>query len=341
MEGDPEAATALATFAVGQPSVTVMGRVVMPTKGEATFYRYNLPAINGPLAQGNLQTIYPRLKVLEQIQLPAETLSSVLDSVPLEGNCLLILDVPGQEAALLDSLQPQQLKRFKTLLIRGCRDPLQESAQSFDATISKLGDLSFTITKENREIDPAWPVALFNHNQILSDLRTELEKRARLLVSKASEAYQQAERIAVLEQQLAASYGQIATLQGEVGGLGARMAAEGAQREDLQRQIVERDAQLALVSATVADLESTLAGQKTLVEVLSKGRTQQDALYQELSLKRDSLQNETESLNQRLADLEALLEGKELKAQLVDAEFQKVESQVALIKEIFLREKND
>ena len=82
-----------------------------------------------------------------------------------------------------------------------------------------------------------------------------------------------------------------------------------------------------------------MASKETLLDVLSKGRVQQDHMYEELTEERGGLLKHIENLENQQKKLEQQIQESDGKAQLVDAEFQKVEGQMEIIKDIFLQER--
>ena len=440
VEGDPDAAELLAQSLAGKSSCQVLSALVTPNGARTRFYRYNLPVLNGTLPLGGLRALYPRLKVMEELELSSKSLSTVLETIPLSGagKRLLILDIPGQETAILESVSPEQLHAFDWILVRGCKTALQEAAQPLEATIARLGERGSESIATDEESDPQWPFVLLHFDRRLADLYQECETRTQLLVAQATENRRQAERIVALEAQLKAGQeeldlarqqneqpaGRVAELEAQLNSsqaelesarkqLGesadresaanaeleyrARLLAEGATENDHQaRRIAElgsrlklnqdelesarrqlreanqriqdieaakteaaktlplpevsdpnaaamadpdnRWTQLGSASERASSLEAELASQKMLVEVLGKGRSQQDKLYQQLAQERDGLRRDVETLNRRILEMEELLSSKENRGRLIDAEFQKVEGQIDLIKEIFLRE---
>jgi uncharacterized coiled-coil protein SlyX len=327
VEGDPDAVEQLTRSLAQETSCQVLSALITPDGAKRPFYRYSLPFVNGPLPMGDLRTLYPRLKVVEELELPSKTLSTLLETIPIagEGKRLLIIDIPGQETAILGSSNPEQLRAFEWILVRGCRKALQGGAQSMEASITRLEGSLFERVVTDVESNPAWPVGLLHFDRRMAVRHNDLENRARLLLEKAIKIDQQAKRIAGLESQLKSG-------QGELDGARQRLG-------ELTRQLEERTAQLGSANERLPSLEADLASQKTLVEVLSKGRSQQDKLYKEQSQELDGLRARIEELNARILEMEGLVADKETRGKFIDNEFQKVEGQLDLIKEIFLREK--
>jgi chromosome segregation ATPase len=339
VEGDPEATETLSTACEKDPSVQVIQKIITPTEGDVIFYRYNLSSVNGILPAGTLTSLYPRLRVIEEETLSSASLGSLLEELEIDEQKrnLLILDLPGLEASLIESLTNEQLRKFEFLVIRGCRESLQEGARSLKETLAHLKKSHYTVHGQDDEEDPHWPIVLLKFDGAHAELEEELENRARLLVEKATQIHQQGERIGELERLVGEVSAQRDGLHGEVAEL-------TRQRDELQGELVEVRAvleqsnqQLGTLQNRISDLESEVSSKETLLDVLSKGRVQQDRMYEELSGERDGLQKQIETLEARLRDLEVQMQERDGKSLLVDAEFQKVEGQMEIIKEIFLK----
>ena len=451
IEGDPDVAEKLSSQHEEVSNVLVISSLVTPSKVTGTFYRYNLPSLNGPLPPGDLQRIYTRLQEIDQISLGGDPLGEVLPTIPAEGDksSLLILDVPGQETRILKSMREGELARFEWILLHGVAESLQPGSDVISSSIAILENLGYREIDRDEE-DPQWPLVLLHRDQtatilrdkireqeqliieltqerhLLSDslnalksstssilnerdatiaeleekletqkrdedarvqtleerltslgedlsakterlsqmesliqqqtvrlseietyllenqeqsaevtrqrdelqsshvgLNEELENRARLLVEKETQIHQQGERIGELERVLGEVSAQRDALQGEVGGLRGQLEQVTSQQASLQTQI--------------SDLDSEVASKETLLDVLSKGRVQQDKMYKELSEERDGLEMQIGSQQARIVELEQQIQSRESKSHLVDLEFQKVEGQMDIIKEIFLR----
>jgi hypothetical protein len=310
VEGEPEAADALSAAYDGNPSVQVIQKIITPKGGDVRFYRYNLSSVNGLLPSGSLNSIYPRLKVIGEETIPSLPLASLIEGLEIDARKknLLILDLPGQEASLIESLTKDHLRKFEFLIVRGCRASLQEGAKSLQETQALCEKSNYKIIQQDHEDDPNWPIILLRYDDTIAKIEGELENRARLLVNKATQIHQQGERIAELERVV-----------GEV-----------------QYQLEQSIAQQTTLQERINDLKYQVSSKETLLDVMSKGRIQQDRIYEELSEERDKLQKQIETLKARVNELEQMIQERDGKSLLIDAEFKKVEGQMEIIKDIFL-----
>jgi hypothetical protein len=470
VEADPQAAARLhSSFSRSTPETRIVEKLLLPHSGPASLFKFNLPALNGIQPAGALHTLYPNLRLLEELPLNGESFSAFLESLPLESDAprLLVLDVPGQEGALLESLAYPLTERFEWILLRGSSPPLQEGSNPLSSAVSLLQGRFFEPVAADSDTDPAWPLQLLRlnrhhaalrhaldartrliesqsaqittqslhiaqleqdlsehaataaqladtraeletrtrlllekateiglqsqrlsqlepqlvqhqshcdslqselqsshnlsaahaqnlaaaaekleHSQAhlqavaaqITELETELETRARLLVEKASVLHLQSERLSQLEPQLAHLQSHCDSLQGELQAARDLAAAHAQNLAATSEQLQHSQAQLQAVETQRTDLNGALASQKTLVQALSKGRSEQDRLHAELVSERDALRESLAAAQLRLSDSEAQLAAKEARTALVDAEFQKVEGQMDLIRGLVFRD---
>src|SRR5262249_43679531 len=98
----------------------LLGCAIAPTAGPMTWYRYNVRALNGLQPAVGLEEIFPRLRLLATATVETTSLVELLLSLEPDpaANNLLVLDVPGQEKALLKSLPVHVLAAFRWIAIR-------------------------------------------------------------------------------------------------------------------------------------------------------------------------------------------------------------------------------
>lgn len=136
VEGDADSARALSETLTALPGAELIEQAVSPAGGDLLWQRYNLRALNGPLPAQGLATYYPRLRSLPSVELPSQPVAALLDRLlpPTDaapqadgttsanappGNRLLVLDLPGQELALLEALGVERLHRFDQVVVHG------------------------------------------------------------------------------------------------------------------------------------------------------------------------------------------------------------------------------
>lgn len=390
VEADPAAVARLqSTFARSAPQTRVLEKLILPNSGPATLFKFNFPAINGIRPGGELNALYPNLRLLEELPLQGESFSAFLAALSLESDSprLLILDVQGQELALLESLSPELTERFEWILLRGGASERQEGANVLAASAAFLEGRFFESVATENHTDPAWPIHLLRHNrrhaglqreldcrgrllneqsaeiarqslriaqieQELSEsaamesqltqahaaLEAELETRARLLLEKSAEIFRQSERIAQLEPQLTQLHAETNLLRHELQAAGEISSGLGQNIANSSAQLETAQAQIRAIEARQLELDDELGAKKTLIQALTKGRAQQDQLFAELAAERDALRESVAAAQLRITECEAQLAAKETRAALTDAEFQKIEGQIDIIKAMVFRE---
>lgn len=180
VQGDPDEASELRLMAAAEGArLEVIEAAAMPSAGVVRWHRYNVSALNGPLDASGLVRHYPRLRQAGMLSVPARSLAELLDTAcgsPGGGPDVLVLDLPGQELALLGGLPPDQLERFDSVLVRACGasvgDQWCTAAETQDHVV-KRGWRALATTAPQ---DALWPVLLFQfdheaHKQRLRDER--------------------------------------------------------------------------------------------------------------------------------------------------------------------------
>jgi len=311
VEGDLETAAGLQRRCAGRPGVEILDQVVSADGAPVAWNRYSLPDLNGPADQSSLSRIYPRLRRLESQQLASQRLRDLVEarvaaSEDGEAANALILDVPGQEEALLASLTREQLRRFCLVIVRG----RQADSTSVPTALQEAG---FRLSSQHCEDNPLWPVRLYRFDALRHQLAM-LRKAAEEAVRR-----EEATRHALLE---------------------AKDALEQARRRDADA-LAEAQARAARLDARATELEQDLAAQAAAQEqlrrqlesehrLLAQAQSQLNELRQEHRDLRDELHRETEQaedLRQRLADLGARADRSEGQRAAMDSELQQAKAQ--------------
>ncbi len=236
VEGDPETAARLRRAARPYPWARVVAEAVGPARGPITWHRYNLSTLNGPLAADALVRAYPRLHRESVSTLPAVDLSGVLRSAA-EGrdgtrSVVLVLDVPGQEIELVDSLG-NDVVGLSALIVRRRLAPLVDAPVRWSTFVGRLREQCFELVGQEADDDPYGPVAVFRFDADRHAIRTARRERD----AARSE-------VARLHAELAATRAAAE----------AREAALEAQREATLTELRQaRDEQAATLDATMRD----------------------------------------------------------------------------------------
>ena len=189
VEGDPQIGADLLKSAAPYENVRVVTRVVASDRSNILWHRYNLSALNGPLQADALKADYPKMRETERMTIEAVSLGDVLDDVVVAPDDrfvnVLVLDMPGQEFALLESIDRRRLSGYGAVLVRGCQEPNYGAGATLDRTIAVLREHSFELAVRDSEAQPLWPVALMtvdagsaSRNRLKAELDAALDDAA-------------------------------------------------------------------------------------------------------------------------------------------------------------------
>ena len=309
IEGDPDVAEKLAAHYEGAANVSVMSSLVAATNGPRTFYRFNLPFLNGPLPLGDLRRIYPRLQEMDQLSIDASLLGEMLHSLPAEEDqrSLLILDVPGQESEILSSLMEGDLARFEWILLHGAGESLQLGSQAISSSITTLENLGYR--EFNREEgDPQWPLVLLRRDPAASILKKRIREQEQLIIELTQERHLLADSLSDLKSATSSI-------------LNERDATIAALEEELETQKLDEAARVQALEERLTSLGEDLSAKTELLsqkEILIQEQTGRLAELEsqllefreqsaEVTRQRDELQSAQALLNEELEKRARLL----------------------------------
>jgi len=190
LEGDPDSAAALREHAAAEPVVEVFGDVVARRDMSLHWYRYTLASVNGPVDRSDLVRFYPRLRLLGTQPLKAVAfdrwLAQAVGELDDEHSHVLVMDVPGQEAALLQALPQTLLERFEAVVLKGCAPSVPDGVVPAAFAAARLRERSFEALGDSDDADPLWPVSAWRF-----DVQGAEMKRLRASVVRLKEQEQQ------------------------------------------------------------------------------------------------------------------------------------------------------
>jgi len=323
VEGDADLAASLQRRCAQHAGIKVMEAAVSADGGRIDWHRYSLSYLNGPVDQHSLSQIYPRLRRLDRQQIESQRLGDLLDREtevpPLDGSVThaLLLDVPGQEDALLGSLSPDQLRRFGTVIVRSARG-VEEHTPANSAGEALLA-AGFSLASQDRVAHPLWHVSVYRFDivrhriAVLSDALEQAEAREKGVqrqLQNAQDDLAQARQQAQ-SAELALHHTAQAMAEAET-----REAGSNARIQELERELAAKD----------AAQEQSRRRLDSEHRVLAQTQSELDALRQEHVRLRDELHREAaqaQELRQQLADQASRMER-------VDAERNELRRQLEL-----------
>jgi cell division protein FtsB len=353
VEANPQACDKLRRIFSPDPRFVIQEVFVADSARQQELHCYNFDLLSGPL-KWEPSDAYPRLQLEKSLTMESVAFDTFIATLGLSssGPHTLVLDTPGQEAQLLASLNGTNLTAFDSIVLRGTTLPLPPQAEATAAAIEALQGKGYILHGNPSPETTSFPCYFLRKDAAKLQLLEELETRARLLVTKATQIHQQGEQIAALTSERETLSARVTTLESENSELVTRNQQLATERDAL---VAERDALAARVSTLESDnsdlvtrhtslvteseaLRSDLAAKTTLLDVLTKGRIAQDEQMEKLLQEQNSLISERDALASRVSDLMSQVEKQEAHAKLIDEEFGKAEGQIELIKDIFLRE---
>jgi hypothetical protein len=284
LEGDPDSAAALREHAAAEPVVELFSDVVARRDMSLHWYRYTLASVNGPVDRSDLVRFYPRLRLLGTQPLKAVAfdrwLAQAVGELDSEHSHVLVMDVPGQEAALLQVLPQALLERFEVVVLKGCAPPVPDGVVPLAFAAARLRERSFEALGDNDDADPLWPVSAWRFDVQGAEL-----KRLRASVVRLEEQQEQADR-AMQERDAALS-----DAQGALAAAVKLAADRAAAIETLQA--AQRERAEKLTADSVAAIETLQAAQRERDEAQA---ALTDARQRLLALQ-DELRNSQRALN--------------------------------------------
>lgn len=292
-EPDPAAAQA-----AGLPAASMrwLDELPMPAEATAHWMRYNVPGADGVLPPARLREVFPRLAALASRTVKGMALDTLLrrelpNPPDAEHRNLLVINLPGVEARLLEEAAPALLARAHWIALRGAAEGLLEGGDAAERAPARLQPLHFRIACRI-DSEPLWPSCLLaldevahgaaEHAREAAALRAELAQ-ARQRADVAEAARRQAEDLAQERQQqwvAAQQAGERHLLQ--IGEQQARIDALAGDKAQAERQEAACRGELAQAKQRVAELTQALAERDATLAEQAKGRTESDQRINEL-----------------------------------------------------------
>lgn len=161
VEADPDLAESLTRRTADLSQVQVICAAVADQSAQGTLRRYNLPDASSLRAATRLYALYPGLKLLDELPVETVRADALLERLPYtdDQNNVLVIEVPGEEQAVLNTLlEADLLHRFREMQLHcGCESLYAESAPA-ERVLHWLRDVGFELVAEDDSRDPDRPV---------------------------------------------------------------------------------------------------------------------------------------------------------------------------------------
>jgi chromosome segregation ATPase len=272
---------------------------------------------------------YPRLQLLASSARDTSPLGGLLDSLDFTAQAglrVLLLDVPGQEGALLEGLSKETLSRFDAILLRGCSRALPGSGMAAEHVVEGMQTRCWHVEAVAAQIEPLWPVTVLRFDRRRNEQDLWLQRIAKLeavageheLKARQFEAENMHQRSELVAQM-------------------ALMERQRDELDELRRQCSEQAQSLTVLAAQEQSLRSAHAAQLQAAgqesERLRAELTAQSVLMTQQHSEIEALRRETGEQVQNLArqtshheSLRAALEGE---LQAAKHELEQVQSALA------------
>lgn len=285
LEPDPQLADGLRKKIRPEMGEKLREVALAPTAGRQTLHRFNNSRRNSLLQPQALMNYFPNLKKTEELSVESEALKDLL--IPNEFDetfpNLLILDVAGMEATILDGSDESDIQRFSHVLVASSEVVLFDGGGDAEQVTKRLEEIGFT--KQQISTDTLSPdkTILFvrddrrvayrkivRTNELQKDeirlLKAELEQlstKCRDLEKYIAEqnrlATESSETIAVLKKENQSLIDERETLDRLSEGHAAQIKVLTRARDEQARIAVERNASVQQLSVRCEELENSIA----------------------------------------------------------------------------------
>lgn len=164
-------------------SVQVVQAVVAAKAARADFYEYNLSTLNSiHPASDALKQRYPGLSQLRRRSVQAEAIGPILQRyLPKLEQSVLVLDTPGEEAAILQVLaESGNLTRIGQLVVYADTEAAYQNSQSADALVQQLQKAGLELASSIPGRDPSRVAFVFRRNPLADQVEALTEKVKKL-----------------------------------------------------------------------------------------------------------------------------------------------------------------
>ena len=293
IEADPQLASALQARTATLKQIQILNTAVSGHPGPAIFHRYNLPHAGSLHPASGLLELFPGLKTVGQLQMKSESPVTLLQPLQMvaEQENLLIIDLPGEELAVLQALQQAgQLHLFRQLQLHCGRQPLYEGSKPAARILQWLQGQGFDVLTEDDTQDPDRPNWTLQRNALHLHSR-ELEQQLQLAKQAGVEQEKLAADAHAMIEQLSLARDEQGKLASERQTQIERLTHE---RDEHDRVFRERLVHIERLTQTLDEQTQHLAEQQAQLAQATQANVAQErlaadahAMIEQLSLARD------------------------------------------------------
>lgn len=265
-EPNPERARALVANAGENKRIEVAQKAVAGESGQLRLNLFNLPALSSLREPTGLLGLFPGLHTEREVEVDAITPTELIETTQLapDSNHWLIIDTPGEEAAIVNALHAaDQLPRFNRVILHCGTEPLYNDNPPAATLLDQLQEAGYDIEQQD-DTDPDRPCWLLHRNPVrleneaLRQRIAELEQQTKELAEARDKATASAKRaeedlakrdneIQKLKTKLSRQSEDVVKLRESVERGEASLASERELRTRLDTEFARADAQLNLL----------------------------------------------------------------------------------------------
>ncbi|MBU2963486.1 hypothetical protein KO516_22185 [Citreicella sp. C3M06] len=237
VEPNPDCLAELEMMARGDTRVELISAAVSAAEtppARAPLHVFNMQAHSSLRAPSPaLATLFPALREIDAPMVDVLSLSALLDrlALPEDVSVLVLLDAPGESAALLAELvQSGRMLQFDQVLLHAGAEPLYESELPLSEALALVQDAGYRLVSRDNG-DPDFPACV---------LRVDAVSRLGVALSEAqAEAAHQADRIAGLDTALSKTRSALDAAKTDVDTCTQALEAQFERAQSLEAQLVD------------------------------------------------------------------------------------------------------
>ena len=268
------------------PQITVLQKAIAGKDENRIYFQLSNKRFSSLLEPGRIFEFYPNLKVAAEVSVDAISLESLCDGIrlPEKRNCLLVLELQGEEVDVLAFTPDHVFQNFKWIVVRCSKKTLYgEPSARYGASIkSSLNNANFEAFcfKEDNEIYCNY--LFIRDDTVLTKQTLEKETEAALteiesltdsnlnLVSQVGELIKEKER---LQAEVSTTLETLTTAQAELGSARDQVTSLSTEKEQL---LVEVSTTMDTLTAAQTELGSA---QDQVVNLSSVRDRQQEQIH--------------------------------------------------------------
>lgn len=324
VEPNPELLPELNRRIRASDPVDILPLAISAQSGREALRLFNFAMLSSLRNPTGLYQILPGLSQIGRAMIETVTIDQLLQDLNLsaEGDHWLVIDTPGEEAAILDQLeQNAKLHDFSRIFLSAGLEPLYQGAESARTLATRLEALGYNAAGRPDDSDGDWPRYHLVLDRMALECR-ELRNELQALKSRLKETEQaRAEAEQQAQQQAQSRAEQSQTLAAEL-----QNAKEAAKQQADQH------------SARIKELESALSEQGGKADQLAKERQQ---LQEQLAQAQEAHNTQNQALKAQLKETEQARAQAQEQTTKHLAQLEKVQADLSLALRLQMLREND